>query len=66
MDVIAIVEVQQMFGCHIHLVVCSCVAIMKYIFDNMLKGNDFISVEGTIKCNVLNYDEVEWNAGLSI
>lgn len=27
----------------------------------MQKGNDFISVEATIKNNVLNYDEVEWD-----
>lgn len=50
-----------MFGCHIHFVVCSCVASMKYLFEYMHKGNDFISVEASIKCNVLNYDEIDWD-----
>lgn len=27
----------------------------------MHKGNDFISVKATIKCNVLKHDEVEWD-----
>lgn len=50
-----------MFGCHIHFVVCSCVASMKYLLEYMHKGNDFISVEATIKFDVLNYDEIEWD-----